>query len=87
MSGFGVSKVLQPKGEKMKNQNAVMDLRKKMGLTQEKFAYLLGVTGMTVWRVEHKKNKPSPLLLRSLQALKTEVMKNGLAKVNLSKLV
>ena len=47
----------------------VQELRKRTGLTQERFAARLGVTCPTINRWENGHVKPSPLALRQLEAL------------------
>lgn len=47
----------------------VRELRKRTGLTQEKFAARLGVTYPTINRWEHGRAKPSPLALKQIEDL------------------
>ena len=47
----------------------VRELRKRTGLTQEKFAAKLGVTYPTINRWENGRAKPSPLALRQIEDL------------------
>ncbi len=51
----------------------VQELRKRTGLTQERFAARLGVTCPTINRWENGHVKPSPLALRQLEALAREL--------------
>lgn len=48
-------------------------LRERMGLTQEKFAARLGVTFPTINRWENGHTQPSPLALRQIEALLSEL--------------
>lgn len=50
----------------------VRELRKQMGLTQEKFAAKAGVTFPTINRWENGRSKPSPLAMERLEALLAE---------------
>ncbi len=45
-------------------------IRKKLNITQEKFAQLLGVTLNTVGRWERGLSKPSPLALTRIESLR-----------------
>lgn len=45
------------------------ELRKRTGLTQEKFAALLGVTYPTINRWENGRAKPSPLAMQKIEEL------------------
>jgi len=47
----------------------VRELRKRTGLTQEKFAAKLGVTFPTINRWENGRSKPSPLALKQIEEL------------------
>ena len=47
----------------------IRDLRKRTGLTQEKFAARLGVTFPTINRWENRRAKPSPLAMEKIEAL------------------
>jgi transcriptional regulator with XRE-family HTH domain len=47
----------------------VRELRKRTGLTQEKFAAKLGVTYPTINRWENGRANPSPLALKQLEEL------------------
>lgn len=47
----------------------VRELRRRLGLTQEKLAAELGVTFPTVNRWENGRVRPSPLALQRLEAL------------------
>lgn len=48
----------------------ITNLRKKLGVTQEKFAHLLGTTSVTVNRWENGKTIPSRLYIKELKQLK-----------------
>ena len=50
----------------------IMELRAKLGLTQEQFAAKVGVTFSTVNRWESGKSKPSPLARRRIEELREE---------------
>jgi putative transcriptional regulator len=47
----------------------VRELRKRTGLTQEKFAAKLGVTFPTINRWENGRAKPSPLAMQKIEGL------------------
>jgi putative transcriptional regulator len=47
----------------------VRELRKRTGLTQEKFAAKLGVTFPTINRWENGRAKPSPLAMQRIEEL------------------
>ena len=47
----------------------VRELRKRTGLTQEKFAAKLGVTFPTINRWENGRAKPSPLAIQKIEEL------------------
>lgn len=47
----------------------IKDLRKKLGLSQEAFAHVLGVTFQTINRWERGTYKPSRLALEKLKQL------------------
>ena len=47
----------------------VRELRKRTGLTQEKFAAKLGVTYPTINRWENDRAKPSPLATQKIEEL------------------
>jgi len=51
----------------------VHELRKRTGLTQERFAARLGVTCPTINRWENGHVRPSPLALKQLEALVREL--------------
>ncbi len=55
----------------------VREIRRRLGLTQEKFAARLGVTFPTVNRWENGKAKPSPLAMQELTDLLRNMGKNG----------
>lgn len=50
----------------------IEDIRKNMGVTQEKFAQLLGATTVTVNRWENGKTKPSRLYIKEIKELKSK---------------
>ncbi len=52
-----------------RNPLSVLELRKKLGMTQEQLARELGVTVGTVNRWENGRFRPSPLALRGLERL------------------
>ena len=47
----------------------IRELRKQLGLSQDKLAALLGVAPYTVRRWESGKSKPSPLALEKLEQI------------------
>ena len=47
----------------------IRELRKRTGLTQEKFAARLGVTFPTINRWENGRTKPSPLAMQRIEDL------------------
>ena len=55
----------------------VRELRKRMGLTQEKFAAKLGVTFPTINRWENDRAKPSPLAMQRIEELLRSMGENG----------
>ena len=55
----------------------VRNLRKHLGLTQEKFAARLGVTYPTINRWENDKAKPSPLAMKQIEKLLRSLGKRG----------
>ena len=48
------------------------ELRRRMSLSQEKFAAEVGVTASTVNRWENERGKPSPLAVKSIGFLKAQ---------------
>lgn len=48
----------------------IQAIRKKLGVTQEKFAYLLGTTTTTVNRWENGKVTPSRLYIKELKEIR-----------------
>ena len=56
-------------GVARRNPPGVLELRKRLGMTQEQLARELGVTVGTVNRWENGRFKPSPLALRGLERL------------------
>jgi len=55
----------------------VRELRKRTGLTQEKFAAKLGVTYPTINRWENGRAKPSPLAMQKIEELLRIMGDNG----------
>ena len=55
----------------------VRELRKRTGLTQEKFAAKLGVTFPTINRWENGRTKPSPLAMQKIEGLLIKMGKSG----------
>lgn len=53
----------------MDHATLVREIRRRLGLTQEKFAAKLGVTFPTVNRWENGKAKPSPLAIQQIAEL------------------
>ncbi|MBL7181212.1 MAG: helix-turn-helix transcriptional regulator [Pseudomonadota bacterium] len=55
----------------------IRELRKRTGLTQEKFAAKLGVTFPTINRWENGRAKPSPLAMQRIEELMRSMGDNG----------
>jgi putative transcriptional regulator len=55
----------------------VRELRKRTGLTQEKFAAKLGVTFPTINRWENGRTKPSPLAMQKIEELLIKMGDSG----------
>ena len=55
----------------------VRELRKRTGLTQEKFAAKLGVTFPTINRWENGRTKPSPLAMQKIEELLRKMGDSG----------
>ncbi|MBL7125153.1 MAG: helix-turn-helix domain-containing protein [Dehalococcoidales bacterium] len=55
----------------------VKELRERLGLSQDKFAALLGVAPYTVRRWESGKSQPSPLALKQLSQLTEKAEERG----------
>ena len=55
----------------------VRELRKRLGLTQEKFAARLGVTFPTINRWENGRVKPSPMAVEHLKDFVREMGEDG----------
>jgi len=55
----------------------IKELRSRLDLTQEKFAARLGVTFPTINRWENGRAKPSPLGLKQIQDLLSELGEKG----------
>jgi len=55
----------------------VREIRKRLGLTQEKFAARLGVTFPTINRWENGRVKPSPMAVEHLRDFVQEMGKDG----------
>lgn len=53
----------------------IKELRKKLGISQDKLAALLGVAPYTVRRWESGKSRPSPLALEKLNKVATNGIK------------
>lgn len=51
----------------------IRKLRARLGLTQEQFAAQVGVTWSTVNRWENGRGKPSPLAMRRIEEMQTEI--------------
>ena len=60
-------------GAAQRDEVSVLDLRKRLGMTQEQLARELGVTVGTVNRWENGRFRPSPLALRGLERLAERV--------------
>ena len=59
-------------GEQFDIAGTIRELRKRLGLTQEKFAARLGVAFPTINRWENGHSKPSPLALKQIETLLAE---------------
>ena len=55
----------------------VREIRKRTGLTQEKFAARLGVTFPTINRWENGRARPSPLAMQKIEELLREMGAGG----------
>jgi putative transcriptional regulator len=57
------------------NQTAkqIKELRFRLGMTQEQFAVKMGTTGTTVHRWENGHSHPSPMALKLMQQILTEI--------------
>ena len=55
----------------------VREIRKRTGLTQEKFAAKLGVTFPTINRWENGRARPSPLAMQKIEELLREMGASG----------
>lgn len=55
----------------------ILELRQRLGLTQEQFASQLGVTFPTVNRWENRKAKPSRLALQSVRGVLERMGESG----------
>jgi putative transcriptional regulator len=55
----------------------ILELRQRLGLTQEQFAAQLGVTFPTVNRWENRKAKPSRLALQSIRGVLERMGESG----------
>ena len=58
-------------------QKLVRELRKRTGLSQEKFAAKLGVTFPTINRWENGRTKPSPLAMQRIEDFLQNLGDNG----------
>lgn len=48
----------------------IMEIRKKLGVSQERFAHMLGTTAVSVNRWENGKASPSRLYIKEIKNLK-----------------
>lgn len=55
----------------------IRTIRKRLGITQEKFAARLGVTFTSVNRWENGRTRPSPLALRQIEDIVKSMGDNG----------
>jgi putative transcriptional regulator len=51
------------------NKKQIIELRHKLGMTQEQFAMKLGVTTSSVCRWERGESQPSPLAIRIIELM------------------
>lgn len=63
----------------------IRELRKRTGLTQEKFAAKLGVTYPTINRWENDRAKPSPLARQRIEELLRSMGDDGADLLSLTK--
>jgi len=56
----------------------IKQLRRHLGLSQEKLAAKLGVSFPTIYRWEHNRAKPSPLALQKIEELLKGMGKEGM---------
>jgi putative transcriptional regulator len=54
------------------DKEEIESLRMSLGLSQERFAHLLGTTVVTINRWENGKTKPSRLYIKELKELKAD---------------
>ncbi len=57
--------------------NLIHDLRQLVGLTQEQFASLLGVSFSTLNRWENRRMQPSPLALKQVEAVLNQLSQSS----------
>ncbi len=57
------------------NPTEIKEIRSKLGVTQERFAQMIGVTFGTINRWERGVVKPSPLALEKIKALANQPKK------------
>ena len=55
--------------EQMEIAELIREMRRRLGLSQEKFAHQLGVTCLTVNRWENGRAKPSPLAMEKIEGM------------------
>ena len=55
----------------------IREIRRRLRLTQEKFAARLGVTCLTVNRWENGRTKPSPLALKQIEGMLRQMDNRG----------
>ncbi len=63
--------------ESMDPSALIKEIRRRLGLTQEKFAAKLGVTLPTINRWENGRTRPSPLALQNLRELVSGMAEEG----------
>jgi putative transcriptional regulator len=61
-------------GAKEDHSKMIRELRAELGLTQEQFAAVLGVTYSSVNRWENNKVRPSHLALQRIKELQNKIM-------------
>lgn len=64
-------------GRSMDTSALIKETRRRLGLTQEKFAAKLGVTLPTVNRWENGRTRPSPLAIQNLRELISSMGESG----------
>jgi len=64
---------IKPVNSQPDTSSLIHALRQQLGLTQEKFAAKLGVTCLTVNRWENGRARPSPMALKLIESMLSEM--------------